>query len=25
MPGVLLGIRSVISKPGITFGLEHFM
>ena len=25
MPGVLLGIRSVISKPGVTFGLEHFM
>jgi 4-hydroxy-tetrahydrodipicolinate reductase len=25
MPGVLLGIRSVISRPGITFGLEHFM
>lgn len=25
MPGVLLGIRSVISKPGISFGLENFM
>ncbi len=25
MPGVLLGVRSVISKPGITFGLENFM
>jgi 4-hydroxy-tetrahydrodipicolinate reductase len=25
MPGVLLGIRSVISKPGLTFGLEKFM
>lgn len=25
MPGVLLGIKSVISKPGVTFGLEHFM
>jgi 4-hydroxy-tetrahydrodipicolinate reductase len=25
MPGVLLGIRSVISRPGVTFGLEHFM
>jgi 4-hydroxy-tetrahydrodipicolinate reductase len=25
MPGVLLGIRSVISRPGDTFGLEHFM
>ncbi|MEI6216757.1 MAG: 4-hydroxy-tetrahydrodipicolinate reductase [Actinomycetes bacterium] len=25
MPGVLLGIRSVISHPGLTFGLEHFM
>lgn len=25
MPGVLLGIRSVTSRPGITFGLEHFM
>jgi 4-hydroxy-tetrahydrodipicolinate reductase len=25
MPGVLLGIRSVISRPGVTVGLEHFM
>jgi 4-hydroxy-tetrahydrodipicolinate reductase len=25
MPGVLLGIRSVVSRPGVTFGLEHFM
>lgn len=25
MPGVLLGIRSVISRPGVTFGLEHLM
>ena len=25
MPGVLLGIRNVISHPGLTFGLEHFM
>jgi 4-hydroxy-tetrahydrodipicolinate reductase len=25
MPGVLLGIRSVISRPGVTFGLENFM
>ncbi|CAB5239214.1 unannotated protein [freshwater metagenome] len=25
MPGVLLGVRSVISHPGLTFGLEHFM
>lgn len=25
MPGVLLGIRSVINMPGLTFGLEHFM
>jgi 4-hydroxy-tetrahydrodipicolinate reductase len=25
MPGVLLGIRSVISRPGVAFGLEHFM
>jgi 4-hydroxy-tetrahydrodipicolinate reductase len=25
MPGVLLGIRKVISHPGLTFGLEHFM
>ena len=25
MPGVLLGIRNVISRPGVTFGLEHFM
>jgi 4-hydroxy-tetrahydrodipicolinate reductase len=25
MPGVLLGIRQVISHPGLTFGLENFM
>ena len=25
MPGVLLGIRSVISRRGVTFGLENFM
>lgn len=25
MPGVLLGIKNVVSKPGVTFGLEHFM
>jgi len=25
MPGVLLGIRSVTSRPGVTFGLENFM
>jgi 4-hydroxy-tetrahydrodipicolinate reductase len=25
MPGVLLGVRSVISNPGLTFGLEKFM
>ena len=25
MPGVLLGIRKIVSKPGLTFGLEHFM
>jgi 4-hydroxy-tetrahydrodipicolinate reductase len=25
MPGVLLGIRKVISHPGLTFGLEKFM
>ena len=25
MPGVLLGIRSVISRPGVTVGLENFM
>jgi 4-hydroxy-tetrahydrodipicolinate reductase len=25
MPGVLLGIRSVISRPGVSFGLENFM
>ena len=25
MPGVLLGIRSVPSHPGLTFGLEHFL
>ena len=25
MPGVLLGVRCIISKPGLTFGLEKFM
>ena len=25
MPGVLLGIRQVITHPGLTFGLENFM
>lgn len=25
MPGVLLGIRNIVSKPGLTFGLENFM
>jgi 4-hydroxy-tetrahydrodipicolinate reductase len=25
MPGVLLGVRKVIAKPGLTFGLEKFM
>ena len=25
MPGVLLGVRKVISHPGLTFGLEHLM
>ena len=25
MPGVLLGVRQVVSHPGLTFGLEHFM
>ena len=25
MPGVLLGVRKVVSHPGLTFGLEHFM
>jgi 4-hydroxy-tetrahydrodipicolinate reductase len=25
MPGVLLGVRKVISQPGLTFGLEKFM
>ena len=25
MPGVLLGAREVLSHPGLTFGLEHFM
>jgi 4-hydroxy-tetrahydrodipicolinate reductase len=25
MPGVLLGVRHVVSSPGLTFGLEHFM
>ncbi len=25
MPGVLLGVRKVLSNPGLTFGLEKFM
>jgi 4-hydroxy-tetrahydrodipicolinate reductase len=25
MPGVLLGIRKVVSHPGLTYGLENFM
>ena len=25
MPGVLLGVRSVLTHPGLTFGLEHFL
>ncbi|CAB4878480.1 unannotated protein [freshwater metagenome] len=25
MPGVLLGVRKVVEKKGLTFGLEHFM
>jgi 4-hydroxy-tetrahydrodipicolinate reductase len=25
MPGVLLGVRKVISNPGLTFGLDKFM
>ncbi|CAB4554284.1 MAG: 4-hydroxy-tetrahydrodipicolinate reductase [Actinobacteria bacterium] len=25
MPGVLLGVRSIINKPGLTFGLEKIM
>jgi len=25
MPGVLLGVRKVIARPGLTFGLEKFM
>ena len=25
MPGVLLGVRQVVSHPGLTFGLENFM
>jgi 4-hydroxy-tetrahydrodipicolinate reductase len=25
MPGVLLGVRKVVSHPGLTFGLEHFL
>ncbi|MEY4023979.1 MAG: hypothetical protein RLZ23_940 [Actinomycetota bacterium] len=25
MPGVLLGVRQVVTHPGLTFGLEHFM
>jgi len=24
MPGVLIGIRKVVTNPGLTFGLEHF-
>lgn len=25
MPGVLLGVRRIVTAPGLTFGLEHFM
>ncbi|MFJ5228031.1 4-hydroxy-tetrahydrodipicolinate reductase [Streptomyces sp. NPDC088400] len=25
MPGILLGVRRVVSVPGLTFGLEHFL
>ena len=25
MPGVLLGIRKIVTTPGLTYGLEHFM
>jgi 4-hydroxy-tetrahydrodipicolinate reductase len=25
MPGVLLAIRSVVSRPGLTVGLEHVL
>ncbi|MEW2086054.1 4-hydroxy-tetrahydrodipicolinate reductase [Streptomyces sp. NPDC005283] len=25
MPGILLGVRSVVSTPGLTFGLENFL
>jgi len=25
MPGVLLGVRQVVSHPGLTFGLENLM
>ena len=25
MQGVLLGVRKIHSRPGLTFGLEHFM
>ena len=25
MPGVLLGVRTVASRPGLTVGLEHYL
>jgi len=25
MPGVLLAVRAVVNRPGLTFGLEHLM
>ncbi|WEH36196.1 4-hydroxy-tetrahydrodipicolinate reductase [Streptomyces sp. AM 4-1-1] len=25
MPGILLGVRRVVTSPGLTFGLEHFL
>ncbi|WEV25033.1 4-hydroxy-tetrahydrodipicolinate reductase [Streptomyces sp. 71268] len=25
MPGILLGVRRVVTVPGLTFGLEHFL
>ncbi|MDH6579641.1 4-hydroxy-tetrahydrodipicolinate reductase [Kitasatospora sp. MAP5-34] len=25
MPGILLGVRKIVSRPGLTLGLEHFL
>jgi len=25
MPGVILGVKKVIEKPGLTYGLDHFL